>query len=160
MNEKKVLLDIELIVKSKDEDRYSFLTELLNVSNSYKILDTVALAINELEYSKGLPFLIKRIKDPFTRNHNSTLLFACSSFNCSEYIDDLISVFINDNYHASLEAMQLLIENCNYDNDKIEKILNLIEEHSIKKSFKGDKEDLYNHFVEFLKEKLEMQTYK
>lgn len=147
--EQKCFQDIEEIVQLRQIFRYSALIDYLD-SDNFAIMQKAAYAIHELGYDAALPRLIEKASDKSTLNHKSALLYSCSAFDCSEYVDTLVDIIFQYGFHAALESYSLIRRNCNFSSlEEIDSQIKIIEER--REGSKNIKNDgIIESLIEFL----------
>ncbi|HRF78664.1 MAG TPA: hypothetical protein PL070_01125, partial [Flavobacteriales bacterium] len=56
--------------------------------------DRAALSLADCGRKACVPALLRVINDQRTKDHRSTLLYACSEYNCAEWVVDLVRIWI------------------------------------------------------------------
>ena len=88
----------------------------LSASKDIKEIHSLSLEISDRLCLEGLHEIMIKIRDESTLNYRGTLLYACSTFDCTIYFSTIIKTLISGGYEASIEAYNLLIENVDYKN--------------------------------------------
>jgi len=111
----------------------SLLVHIIESSDDFEVLDQAAILASDKKVELAKEALFKRLVDPKTKEHRSTLLFGCSAFDCSNQLEVLVHIVINDTYGAAIEALHLIQNNCplapvesiNRSLDLIEDVINM-----------------------------------
>lgn len=75
---------------------------------SYKVLDTIAIFLSDSEQDKALEAIIKVIEKHRGGAHLSTLIYACSEFDCTKYASFFVDLVITENAQSCMEAIGVI----------------------------------------------------
>jgi len=86
------------------------LVEIFNYTNNDKLRDKLALIFADLTDRHVIPVLINKINEIKYSKHISTLIYACSEYDCAEWIDFFVSLVIDLDDSSYLEAISVIEE--------------------------------------------------
>ncbi len=99
-------LKFDQLSNEEQDQILSFFTS----SKSFKLLDAIALFLSDSIQDKSLNAIIEVVKRLRGSKHSSTLIFACSEFDCTKYVDLFIDIMIMEDDHSTLEAAGVIEE--------------------------------------------------
>jgi len=83
---------------------------VFNYTKDAKVRDKIALIFADLSDKELLPILIKKISEIKYSKHISTLIYACSEYDCAEWIEFFVGIAIDLNDSSYLEAIGVIEE--------------------------------------------------
>lgn len=91
-----------------NSDAIDELIQVLDNTDDYKLIDTIALIFSDLNYDLALQSMVKKLDKIKNSNHTSTLIYACAEYDCAKYILFFSELLINYDYHTALECYSVL----------------------------------------------------
>lgn len=112
-----------LDVNNIDQNILNQLIHIFNHTGNYKLLDTIAILFADINDDLALQSMINKLEILKTSNHISTLIYACSEYDCGNYIEFFSDMLIQCDYHAMLECLSVF--------NNIKKPINFSEKASV-----------------------------
>lgn len=138
------LFDSDLMFDSLDQDEQEIILGFFQSTKSYKLIDVIALFLSDSNQLKALDALINVVSKLKGSNHLSTPVYACSLFDCTEFIELFVDLIINENMSACIESEGVIQEMKGpISNDTYDRI-----EHKIKDAIKYPKDQERIYFLE------------
>lgn len=101
------LLSLPLSVASKIEND---LIAIFTSTEDARIRDKVALIFADLHNEQLVPIIIKKIEEIKYSRHITTLIYACSEYDCARWIEFFVSLVIDLDDTAYIEAIAVIEE--------------------------------------------------
>lgn len=126
---------------------------ILHKSDDFSIKDKIALFFYEFGDDSLVDDLIEEIRKEENQGHYGTLIFACSAFDCSEYLRLFADRVIAENYEVAMSALDV-IENMKkgFDENELQSVLeslrNKTKDESIER--KENIEDAILYLMKFV----------
>ncbi len=76
------------------DQEFDRLIEVLSSTTDHAERDRTALSLADSGRIACVPALLRAINDPRTVDHRSTLLYACSEYNCAEWVVDVVRIWV------------------------------------------------------------------
>jgi hypothetical protein len=92
------------------QDIKSQLVTIFNTTKNNGIRNKIAVIFSELEDPSIVPVLINKIAEIKYSGYISTLIYACSEYDCSEWIEFFVSLVIDLDDSSYIEAMSVISE--------------------------------------------------
>lgn len=86
-------------------------------SDSIVYKHKVASLLSKRESELVVPALVEQIKDERNNGYMGRFVFACDSFDCSEYLELFVDLIINGSYEVSMTA-EMVLEGMEFLSDK------------------------------------------
>jgi HEAT repeat protein len=80
------------------DEEFDRLIHVLVSTTDHAERDLTALALADCGRIACVPALLKVLNDPRTKDHRSTLLYACSEYNCAEWVVDFVRIWITSDH--------------------------------------------------------------
>lgn len=88
-------------------DSYEVLIRTLQETSDHAERDRTALALVDLGNIDCIHLLIRLIESPSTENHRSTLIYACSEFDCSAFIVEFARIWLYSPDEMDIELIEV-----------------------------------------------------
>ena len=76
------------------DQEFAHLIEVLTSTMDHAERDRAALSLADCGRNACVPALLRAINDQRTKDLRSTLLYACSEYNCAEWVVDFVRIWI------------------------------------------------------------------
>lgn len=98
-------------LKKEDEEVIKYLISLIKSTEDSQLRNMGAIALADMNVTEAVDTIILLLKDEKTINNRGTLVYALQSFDCSEHIEFITKLFIEDNYEVSQESLSIMKSN-------------------------------------------------
>ncbi len=137
------------IVKIKN-DAVGSLIDIIKTTSDSKIREAAILAlIDNFKDSKIIPILKELIDSPKLSNYNAFIVYALGEYSdCKEDLFFLTELVINKDYHAALNAYNIITEmHQPFDKEALEESINKIKSLE---QISAERKDIVNELLLFL----------
>lgn len=138
-------------------DKSNIVEKLINILETtldLKVRKKVVLSlVDNFKDERIIPVIINLIKRPDLVNNNAILVFALGEYSdCKEYLEFLIDIFLNYDYHVALNSYNIIINMPPpFEEKTISKVLEKI--NSSREKIDKDKEKMIEELISFFEEK-------
>ena len=98
------------IVAPVSSDTKSQLIIVFNYTQDARVRDKIALIFADLSDKELIPILVKKITEIKYSKHISTLIYACSEYDCAEWIEFFVGIAIDLDDSSYLGAIGVIEE--------------------------------------------------
>ena len=107
-NNDALFIELQALNTPVANDIVAQLIEIFNLTDNNKIRDKIALMFADLKNEKIVPVLINKINEIKYSGHITTLIYACSEYDCAEWIDFFVTLIIDLDDSSYLEAISVI----------------------------------------------------
>lgn len=102
------------------------LLKTLSETTNHAERDRAALALVDLGNPSCLPTLLSAIESPLTEGHRSTLIYACSEFDCSDLIVDFTRIWLRSTDPIDVELIDVFAGMNNIQPEDARTVVNML----------------------------------
>lgn len=108
------------------DQEFARLIEVLASTMDHAERDRAALSLADSGRSACVPALLRVIHDPRTVDHRSTLLYACSEYNCAEWVVDFVRIWVTSDHAYDFHVLTVFDSMSNIPEDLLTEAFGLL----------------------------------
>lgn len=128
------------------------LIEIFDITENIRIINTIAIIFSMCEREIVVDYLVKKIEALKHTKYISTLIYACSEFDCSEYLLFFVDIFVNGSYSSMIESFSVIAEmRSPIDSGQKDSAIRLIERSTREKKLDTEGQYYFHEVVHLIR---------